>query len=478
VNTAVSQSEQALQAQVDAARQKLDGHTRDLRAIDGELESLAVQRQQHQLVDEVLGSLEKLGELGGAELFWGKGQSASQSAQYIRHVRERGESFRKRLADIDSRRQAVIGQLAHDEEILAYLEDDLYDAQEEEARRKLEWIVEREIGAIAQRAQVMAWTRGGEDDRRFRRSLATSLLVCLLFGLLLPFIDLPLPERADVIEVPERLASLIRERQVKAVLPPPSKPEEIKPELKEPEPVPELKPTDEPPPPADLPSLAEVPSRPPAPATDQPSPEPQKQTKGILAFREKLSNLAEGRPSTRLGSNARISGAGEAAVGRTERSMVTRQGPGSSGGINLAALSRDVGGGGGGGGGQLAGVQVTRASSSIGDITGADRPLSGGPGMSRTDEEIQIVFDRHKAALYRLYNRELRKDPTLRGQIVLRLTIEPDGRVSLCQLQASDMNAPELSAQIVDRVRTFDFGAKDDIPAITILYPIDFLPAA
>ena len=60
----------------------------------------------------------------------------------------------------------------------------------------------------------------------------------------------------------------------------------------------------------------------------------------------------------------------------------------------------------------------------------------------RTDEEIQIVFDRYKAALYRLYNRELRKDPTLRGQLVLRLTIEPDGSVSLCQLQSSDMDAP------------------------------------
>jgi hypothetical protein len=103
--------------------------------------------------------------------------------------------------------------------------------------------------------------------------------------------------------------------------------------------------------------------------------------------------------------------------------------------------------------------------------------LSGGPGLSRTDEEIQIVFDRHKAALYRLYNRELRRDPTLRGQMVLRLRIEPDGSVSLCELQSSDMKAPELAAQVVARVKTFDFGAKEEVPPVTILYPIDFLPA-
>jgi glutamate/tyrosine decarboxylase-like PLP-dependent enzyme len=39
------------------------------------------------------------------------------------------------------------------------------------------------------------------------------------------------------------------------------------------------------------------------------------------------------------------------------------------------------------------------------------------------------------------------------------------------------MNAPQLSAQVVARVGTFDFGAKDGVRAITILYPIDFLPA-
>ena len=124
------------------------------------------------------------------------------------------------------------------------------------------------------------------------------------------------------------------------------------------------------------------------------------------------------------------------------------------------------------------GVALTRVASSIGGGGGSDRPLAGGAAAGRTDEEIQIVFDRYKAALYRLYNRALRENPTLRGQIVIKLTIEPDGSVSLCQLQSSDMDAPVLAEQVVDRVRTFDFGAKEDIVAMTIIYPIDFLPAA
>jgi hypothetical protein len=48
----------------------------------------------------------------------------------------------------------------------------------------------------------------------------------------------------------------------------------------------------------------------------------------------------------------------------------------------------------------------------------------------------------------------------------------------LCELQSSDMKAPKLSSQVVGRVKTFDFGAKEGVAAITILYPIDFLPAA
>ena len=61
---------------------------------------------------------------------------------------------------------------------------------------------------------------------------------------------------------------------------------------------------------------------------------------------------------------------------------------------------------------------------------------------------------------------------------MLRLTIEPDGSVSMCQLQSSDMDAPDLGTQVVNRVKTINFGAKDGVPTVTIVYPIDFLPAA
>ena len=207
---------------------------------------------------------------------------------------------------------------------------------------------------------------------------------------------------------------------------------------------------------------------------------------GILAFKDKFASLTRDRSTPRLGAEARYGAADE--VGRASSgSSLTTNTPGSSGGINVDSLNRNVGGGGGGGrggnggggGGGMQGVQVGRATSTIAAAGGDDRPKArNGVGPSRTDEEIQIVFDRYKAAFYRLYNRELRNNPTLQGQMVLRLTIEPDGSVSMCALHSTNMDAPDLASQVVDRVRTINFGAKEGVRTVTITYPIDFLPAA
>jgi len=211
-------------------------------------------------------------------------------------------------------------------------------------------------------------------------------------------------------------------------------------------------------------------------------PEPDVGRAGILAFREQFASLAQDKNAPRLGSDARYAAADD--VGQSSsNSVLTTNTPGASGGIDAGSLSRNVGGGGGrggggGGNGGMPGVKVAKATSSIAGIGGGDRPKAhNGPGASRTDEEIQIVFDRYKSAFYRDYNRELRRNPTLQGKMVLRLTIEPDGAVSMCVLQSTDMDAPDLVTQVVGRVRTINFGAKDGVQAVTIVYPIDFLPA-
>ena len=456
------QDQQALAAELAQTRQALDELAIELRAVDLELEDLATERAQYGLLLDACNSLDRLDKLGGAALFWGESADSNASSDYVSRVRARVARFDERVKEIEDRRAAVVARLTQRQGHAELMEDVLFEALEEEERRQQEWIIEREIGKLPAYKASMPWARGGEEDKRFRKSIGTALLLCLIFALIVPYI--PLPERIlkPEIEVPERVVRLLIESRPQPPareLPPPKPQEKLA----------EQKPTKE------APKLAATPEKQtPEPAAGE---GPKAAEQGILAFREKFAGLQQDQALARLGSQAQINNSSDS--GPVQRAMLTTNAPGSSGGINLASLSRGVGGSGGNGG--MASVQVTRVTSGIGGIgkPGADRPLSGdGVGPSRTDEEIQIVFDRYKAALYRLYNKELRKDPTLRGQLVLRLTIEPDGSVSLCALQDSDMNAPELSAQVVDRVRTINFGAKEGVSAITILYPIDFLPAA
>lgn len=454
--------EQKIREEVANSERALEMLEGELRAAEGELEKLVNQRHQYELLGRICNGLEELEGMGAQRLFWGAEGTADAAVAYLAKARGNMDEFQQLVAGAEARRDDVVTRIGKQHQSLDYLHYDLQEAIEVEEGRQSEWLVEREAQDVANRTQVMPWSRGCEEDRRFRRALAASVLWFMLGAIVSRLVELPIPDRAELIEVPERVVKLI-EREIRPPSPveAPVIPQEL------PEPEPELAEEQPAEPLPEEPVLAEV---------QQPATKEQVKTKGILAFRESFANRAALAPTAQLGSQARVRSAGEDAIGRPERSMVTTSAAGSSGGINLADISRDVGGGGQG----IEGVAVMRVASSIGGEGGADRPLAGGGGAlaGRTDEEIQIVFDRYKAALYRLYNRELRKDPTLRGQIVLRLTIEPDGSVSLCNLHSSDMGAPLLAEQVVERVLTFDFGSKEGIVAMTIIYPIDFLPAA
>ena len=461
-NTDISDDERAILEEISRSESDLDSLEDTLRAATVRLRDLEKERDHYDALIRVCDAVEALDKLDAGDLFWGQ-DGAGQRDRRLFYAREQVTRYELRIEDAHRERRDIVAKINDQNLVLDSLDTYLRDAMEAEERRRAEWIVERDARELGYREQIMPWARGEEEDRRFRRALAASVVIGILLSILLPMVDLPIPLRDQLTEVPDRVAKVIRQElpEPEPVAPVPEP--VVEEELPEPEPEEQL-----------VEEAAETPAEPAVVAeTEQAGTNEPVEQRGILAFRESFATAALDRPNARLGSAARVREAGDSAVGRPERSMVTTSAPGSSGGINLSSISRDVGGGGEG----IEGVQLTQVASSIGTGEGPDRPLSAGLSAGRTDEEIQIVFDRYKAALYRLYNRELRRDPTLRGQIVLTLTIEPDGSVSMCEVQSSDMNAPTLSEQVVNRVRGFDFGAKEDVAAVTIVYPIDFLPA-
>ena len=240
------------------------------------------------------------------------------------------------------------------------------------------WKIERDADDLPEHVQVMPWTRGNEEDQRFRKSLLSSLVASIFLAILVGSIAIPIIERDQIIEVPERVAKLVQQNRAQPE--PEPEPEPIfEEELPEPEELAETLPEEVVPEAVNEPAVAD--------AAEVDTKE-QVKSKGILAFRDSFANRANLRASTQLGSNARFSNAGADATGRPTRAMVTSNAPGSSGGINLASISRNVGGGGSG----IEGVEVSRVASSIGGGSGtSNRPRSGGVFAGRTDEEIQIV---------------------------------------------------------------------------------------
>ena len=303
----------------------------------------------------------------------------------------------------------------------------------------------------------LPWTLGSDQDKKFRRVLGTVLLVLGVLSLVWPFIPVPEPDPYDVTQIPPRIAQLLLEERPLPP-PPPPKVEEAEPDNAEPEQVVEVEKEPEP-----------VPQ--PEPVPDRKEIAREQAQAAFLPFADDLADLVDNELLIQVADNRTLSASVGGAV-RNERSMITSKVGATSGGINTASLSRNTGGT------SIAGRTTTRVDSSvagIGPAGGARRSGSSGKA-SRSREEIELVFDKNKGAIFALYNRALRRDPTLEGKLVLRLTIDPSGIVSFCEIVSSELDDEELERKLVQRVRMFRFAAKDVEP-ITTTKPIDFFPA-
>jgi len=310
---------------------------------------------------------------------------------------------------------------------------------------------------------LMPWELSADVDTHFRRIVITSLAVFLLLGVVMPY--LPLPETISTpVEEPEpRLATLIFE-----VKPVPPKPVQ-KPKL--PEPIKQVK-TKKPAPKKPVPPKVVKATPKPAPVKPKVSPRKQAEQAGLLAMKDALADMRQNTVTSSLKKTRNLSQAGGKAR-TTDRAVLTSGTTRSSGGIQTASLSRNTGGG-----QQLAGRATTQVHSPSGNASGEDTAGSrrGERSAGRSIEEIQMVFDRNKGAIFSVYNRALRKDPSLQGKVVLELTIAPSGKVTRCVLVSSELQDAILGKKISQRVKLFNFEAKD-VSEVTITYPIEFLPA-
>lgn len=289
----------------------------------------------------------------------------------------------------------------------------------------------------------LPWSPAEEMERRFRVILRNLAIVFAIIAILMPF--LPRHERVfNTDSLPERVVQLVAEPPPP---PPPPKPE---------------KPVEK----------AVVANKPTPPVPKVVDPRVKASKSGLLANIDELAALRDQVDLDKFAKNQpNTTDPGD--VSTLTRSLITSKAGGTSGGINSAAMSSGLAAG----SGSLHGIYTTQvkdphlASGNHGATRG------GGSGRaSRSADEVALVFDKNKGAIYALYTRALRDNPAMQGKVVIELTIAPSGDITSARIVSSELKDPIFEAKMLARIRLFKFEAKDVAP-LTTTKPIDFFPA-
>lgn len=297
----------------------------------------------------------------------------------------------------------------------------------------------------------LPWTPDEDEQQRLKKTARFALILFASLGILIPLI--PMSARPPPPALPEEVIKLVLEPPP----PPPPKPEVKKEEPPKPEAKPEPKPV-----------------QPPKPVDRKEEARKKAENAGLLAMKDQLEDLREALEPAEM-SSAPMIGRVEG-PSRAERALVTSRTGVGSGGINTGKLSSGFGSGPGNLKGHAAGTAVPSFADKIGDDRAAASRSGSGGRAARSREEIEIVFDRNKSAIYALYSRALREQPELQGKVVVQLTIAPTGEVTDARIVSSELNDAELERKLIARIRMFRFEDKE-VEAMTTTKPIEFFPA-
>lgn len=301
---------------------------------------------------------------------------------------------------------------------------------------------------------ALPWSRERGERRRLLWVSAFIAPVFLWLAFVVSVTDLPDRERAQEEALPPRLARLVS----KPKPPPPpvettpeeqkaAEPEVQKPAVtKEPQPQPEK----------------------PEPTKQEVSEAREKASRsGILAMDKELSRIRSLGQSVTLQGVDKPSASTSADSAEPESDALTSQaGLGeSSSTVDESALAR-----------QAAERELQererreRAATEQQDVQQTSAQSS-----ARSREAMRQTMDQQKAAIYSIYNRELRRKPSLRGTVTPELVIDESGAVSGCSIAESTLGDPALEKRICMRLRLVDFGASPGSGTTRLRYPIELI---
>ena len=311
---------------------------------------------------------------------------------------------------------------------------------------------------------ALDWSPEGTSDKKFKLITGITLTVAILFAVVMTIIDVPEPDRKARAEVPERIANFILEKKEKP------KPKVIKPR---PVPKPKIKPKAKP----------KVKKAAKKKAKQKPLTKTQKKARkkasesGLLALGSELADLMDTSDvSAMVGGTVKTKTSSATKAAGYNKDLLVAGVSKGSGGVNTSEYSAVVGKT------RLSQREITQVKQSLlsqdaqTNSKDTKRKSKSGTAGIRAEEDITIVFDQSKSKLYSIYNRARRKNPGLKGKIVLQITIAPAGNVIKAKIISSELGDVKFENRLLSRIKQFKFGAKK-VKQITVTYPIEFLPS-
>lgn len=325
--------------------------------------------------------------------------------------------------------------------------------------------------ALANYKQLaLSWQPSQKEDRLFTIFAVVAVVVAMLVGGLISSIQVPEKSRNERSVVPERVAKFINLKEKPKPPPPP-------PKVKPPEPPKPVEPKPEQPmPETTQPRIERERPKPREPLTTEQQQAREKASQsGLLAHMNELNDLMD-TPEVAAQVNTDIrqqTGNGSQATG-PDTSVLTANVNRGSGGVDASRYAARAGDS------QLSAAEVAAAREVLAASETAfakeqTAQAKSAGARTRSEEEVTLVFDRHKSQLQSLYNRARRNNPVLKGKLVLAVTIRPDGSVAGVKVVSSELQDTALLDSLMARIRNFQFGARD-VETVTVNYPIEFLP--
>ncbi|OZY87507.1 hypothetical protein CBP51_11200 [Cellvibrio mixtus] len=312
---------------------------------------------------------------------------------------------------------------------------------------------------------ALEWQPKATASDHFKWIMLAVFTVVITLAIIIAFIKVPERGPRQVAKVPDRIANFIAERPKKII--PPAPTPEPKPVL-----APRKKPT--PQPTLEQPAQVRVERKRPSEIDKQPLSVNEQQARnvaqqsGLLALANEMRELTD---TSEVNNNIRAKLhdrkiTTEAATHKIDLTTTTSQSnidaEKITSKVNLTELQqRDINN------------KTTAATERAEREKTAIAKNNNTGGRAPTD--LTSVFDKNRPGLYSLYERERRKNASLKGRVVFELTILPSGKVASVKIVSSDLNNPALEARIMGRIKLFTF-APISGESVTVSYPVEFLP--